>query len=77
MKVFQTVEDTENNQRGYGITITWTKLDGKREFSSLNFPDWQEAWREALNLARADGWYPPKWWEIWRRGDTRLPEVLE
>lgn len=66
MKVLQVIEDTGNIQTGYGITITWTKLDGNRKFSSLNFPDWHEAWSEALKLAYAAGWYPPKWWEIWR-----------
>ena len=77
MKVLQAIEDTENTQKGYGITITWTKWDGKRKFTSLNFPDFNEAWRAALDLARADGWYPPKWWEIWRWRDTMLPEVAE
>lgn len=71
------IENIQNTARGYGITITWTTLGGQRKFKSLNFPDYEEAWRVALDLARADGWYPPKWWQIWRWRDTRLPEVEE
>lgn len=77
MSVYHEIRNTENTQRGYGITITWTKLDGKRKFSSFNFHDWDEAWREALDLARADGWYPPKWWEFWRWSDTRLSDLVK
>ena len=77
MRVSQEIINNENIQKGYGITITWTKWDGKRKFTSLNFPDFNEAWRAALDLARADGWYPPKWWEIWRWRDTKVPEVAE
>lgn len=25
----------------------------------------QEALSQAVSLARADGWHPPRWWEIW------------
>ena len=54
MRVSQEIINNENIQKGYGITITWTKWDGKRKFTSLNFPDFNEAWRAALDLARAD-----------------------
>lgn len=77
MRVSQEIINNENIQKGYGITITWTKWDGKRKFTSLNFPDFNEAWRAVLDLARADGWYSPKWWEIWRCRDTMEPEVAE
>ncbi len=25
----------------------------------------EEALSQAVSLARADGWHPPEWWEIW------------
>lgn len=76
MNVLKEIANIENTKKGYGITITWTKFDGRRKFVSSNFPDCEQAWMAAIDLARFDGWYPPKWWEIWRWGDTRLPEVL-
>lgn len=75
MRVLKEIKNMENTKKGYGITITWTRWYCKLKFASLNFPDFDEAWRAALDLAREDGWYPPKWWEIWRWGDTRLPKV--
>lgn len=74
---YQCIENTEFLPKGYGITITWTRWDGKYKFASLNFIDFHTAWVEALKLAYANGWYPPKWWELWRWRDTRLPEVVK
>lgn len=77
MRVYHEIRNTEKTEIGYGITITWTKLDGQCKFASRNFSNLDEAWREALDLARAEGWYPPKWWEFWRWMDTRLPDGVD
>ena len=77
MRSSHVIENMENTHKDCSITIKWTRRDGQCKFSSLNFTDYEAAWREALKLAYANGWYPPKWWEIWRWRDTRLPEVVK
>lgn len=58
----------------YGQSIVWTERDGSVTTVSVSdcvTPD--EARGKALKSARLFGWAPPRWWQWWRRSDTRLP----
>jgi hypothetical protein len=61
--------------KSYGQDITYTDFWGSKTtcgVSGLDTPD--EALNEALKLAKLDGWSPPRWWQWWRRNDTRISE---
>jgi hypothetical protein len=53
--------------------IHWTELNGDRHNVSSGWHGSLEAARwEALQMAKAFGWTPPRWWQFWRWNDTRL-----
>jgi hypothetical protein len=54
----------------YGFTIKW----GHNSFGVSNQPTAEEAQRVCIEWATKHGWTPPKWWQWWRWGDTKLPQ---
>lgn len=57
----------------YGQTIKWTQWDGtKHAFTVSECESWEEARAIVVEWATERGWTPPKWWQFWRWGDTRL-----
>ena len=57
----------------YGQDITYTDFWGRETICGCNGHDTlEEAQKEAIEMAKLDGWTPPKWWEWWRRKDTRI-----
>lgn len=56
----------------YGQSIFWTDFNGntsKVEVGDCATQD--EATNAAIESATAFGWTYPKWWQWWRRYDTR------
>lgn len=57
----------------FGRQIVWTEFGGDKVSVAVSgCADHQEAFEEALRLATMDGWTPPRWWQFWRWGDTRV-----
>ncbi|MFW6100803.1 MAG: hypothetical protein ACOC90_05400 [Bacteroidota bacterium] len=56
----------------YGYTIVWTSFSGrKRSVQVGGYDTMQAAMQEAVKTAQNSGWTYPKWWEFWRKHDTR------
>lgn len=56
----------------YGQSIGWNSFDGTE--SRVTVDDCatpQEAMEEAIGMAQAFGWSPPKWWQWWRWSETQ------
>lgn len=59
----------------YGQVIEWTEFNGKKCHVDVGYCQTpEEALEEAIKSARARGWTRPKWWQWWRRHDTRPPQ---
>ena len=57
----------------YGFRINWKTFDGESccvKSSGHKSIDHAKAY--CIASAEMAGWTPPKWWQWWRRGDTRL-----
>lgn len=63
-------------------TIEWTRFGGLKQTLSTEFmymePSYivEEGLRNLLEEAKLAGWTLPKWWQWWRRNDTRVPEEI-
>jgi hypothetical protein len=56
----------------FGQVIMWTDSGGRRTTVRVYCCESQEeAIMEAIKSALQMGWTYPKFWEFWRRGDTR------
>jgi len=54
----------------YRYTVEHTDWFGtKRTYTSWGSKTFERARDHALELARANGWHPPRWYEIFRRWD--------
>lgn len=57
----------------YGFVITWTDYGGNETTAEVGG---RETLEDAINDCRESaehfGWTPPKWWQWWRWGDTRV-----
>ena len=61
----------------YGQDITYTDFGGsKTTYGVSGCTTMEEAREQAIDLARGDGWTPPRWWQWWRRGDTTAKDLL-
>lgn len=58
----------------YTRSVKWTNFDGAGGSWSVQAETPEKAMMLALAASIRDGWTPPKWWQWWRWGDTRLPE---
>jgi hypothetical protein len=59
----------------YGQNITYTDFFGNKTTCGVDGCETPEqALREAVELAEGDGWTNPKWWQWWRRGDTKITQ---
>ena len=57
----------------YGFTIKWTTVIGDRITFGVNgCKTCDEAKQQALEIAKDLGWTRPKWWQWWRRNDTKI-----
>ena len=58
----------------YSKTVKWTDNWGCRHttVTGIKSPFEQEALDDAWEKAKALGWTPPRWWQWWRWGDTKL-----
>jgi hypothetical protein len=54
-------------------SIKWTEFGGNRNevMTDYHFTP-REARKSALRSAIKSGWTPPRWWQWWRWGDTRV-----
>jgi hypothetical protein len=58
----------------YGAELRWTRfLEGTHVWRVSGYPTPEAAWTSVLDSASVAGWTPPRWWEFWRRHDTRPP----
>lgn len=58
----------------YGQVITWTDAAGNKHTASVaNCATPEDARIAVLALARASGWTPPRWWQLWRWNDSPGP----
>lgn len=56
----------------YGQKIKWTRCDGSPAAIFVGWFKTQEEARVAvIKAARRAGWTPPRWWQWWRRKDSR------
>jgi hypothetical protein len=54
--------------------FTWYPEPGERhEVWTAMYPTAAEANAAAARMALEDGYKPPRWWELWRRGESALP----
>jgi hypothetical protein len=62
----------------YGYRLSWTHPDGSVQ--TVESPCQYETGIEAMIKVTADaiyfGWKPPRWWQIGRWRDTRVPAVV-
>lgn len=57
----------------YGQYIRWTGCDGSVTEVSVNGRETPEQARAAvIEQATLFGWTSPRWWQWWRRHDTRI-----
>ena len=57
----------------YGFSITWTKRD--KSITTVKVYDHatlESAKNAAIKSAAFFGWTQPKWWQWWRREDTKV-----
>ena len=58
----------------YSQSVRWTGRDGNVSVLTVNgYPTAEAAAAKAFHDAREFGWTPPRWWQWWRKGDTRAP----
>lgn len=58
----------------HSARIHWTQSSGDRIVLTVaDCMTRDDAQREVTDWARSAGWTPPRWWQFWRWGDTRLP----
>ena len=63
------------NEDTFEQSIRWSHLDGTHEFVTVsNCSTARQSRKEACAFARTLGWAPPRWWQWWRRHDTRIEE---
>ncbi len=61
----------------YGFVISWSDFDGSRHSISVDqCGNPAKAFARALSHAIKMGWTPPKWYQWWRWGETRLDYVV-
>lgn len=61
----------------YSYEITETGTDGLKESSRVSSTvSARDSQLKCIDFASKGGWTYPKWWQIWRWGDTR-PELFE
>jgi hypothetical protein len=62
----------------YGQTIEWTTIWGEcytvEVWGCACCSTREDVTRDALTVARLAGWTPPRWWQWWRRNDTRVKD---
>lgn len=56
----------------YYFVIVWTKFNGEKISTSIASNCCNYAKQETIRDAKELGWTPPKWWQWWRRNDTRI-----
>jgi len=62
----------------YSQSVRWTTIrEGEQNISVGNYLTQEEAQESAFRWAIHLGWTPLKWWQFWRRDDTRLPPGLK
>lgn len=61
----------------YSHSIHWTGNKTWTRVTSNGKPTPKEAKTEAIGMAVRMGWTPPKWWQWWRRHDTRVTIDLD
>ena len=76
MKHLQLVVNTESRSSAtvdvqYGQIIRWTNPDGSKQELEVWGRSREEANRKAREQALAFGYTQPKWWQWWRKGDTK------
>lgn len=57
----------------YGYQVAFTRSPGDRViYEGTGFPSREAMREERTALLREICWKPPKWWQWWRWGDTRV-----
>lgn len=57
----------------FGYTIRETRFNGStRQWRVRDCETQLDAYACAYGWAFTEGWSPPRWWQWWRRNDTRL-----
>jgi hypothetical protein len=59
----------------FTFEIRWTKKGYWVNIFEGSGETMNEAKVKALELAKKNGWYPPKWWEMSRWKDSRIPRL--
>src|SRR5262245_11394763 len=58
----------------YGQSLRWTRgLGESTTYEVSGCPTPEAAWEKVMVWAHQNGWTPPRWWQVWRRHDTRIP----
>jgi hypothetical protein len=66
----------EHECTGLSYDIVWTPRIGERQqehgcgFESVN--ELEHSWDLTVSRYKVKGWTPTRWWQWWRRDDTRL-----
>jgi hypothetical protein len=55
------------------VILRWTHWDGTITSWRDAGPDLATAWHDVVTNAGRAGWTPPRWWQWWRRHDSRPP----
>jgi hypothetical protein len=56
----------------YGCKIVWHNFWRNRRMVHVSGAERAAVEAEAIRCAINGGWTPPKWWQLWRLGDTRI-----
>jgi hypothetical protein len=59
----------------YGQELHWTPgpFDGTMIYGVRGCATPEAAWEAVVATAQRDGWTPPRWWQWWRKRDTKIP----
>ena len=61
----------------HGYELRWTSFCGEEmRAAAISDKSEQCAQKQAILAALREGWRYPRWWQWWRRHDTRPPMAL-
>lgn len=64
----QCVDEFSGNK---AVWVEWTTKRGRMRIRYSGDESWESLWEQAWESAIKNGYTPPRWWQLWRRGDSK------